>query len=186
MTAPGRAQQSAAGLASGVVLLLCALTCFGLAKLVASTQRHSYDPHATPPATYSVTAGKTYQLATSGGVAPLVHAGVIGGQTQLSCLSTSEDGVQTGLQLDSVKDDARDLHVFATWRALTTDRVHISCSGVPAVFLDNADDSPPDYSALMIVLATVLGTTGIISLAAGAYRRSSEPADAEPADGSET
>lgn len=179
------ANRASRRLAAGVVLVLLAITCLGLAKLVAGAQRHAYDAHATPPATYSVTAGRDYQLSTSAGVDALVKSGVIANGAQPSCLAIGEDGVQTPLQLDSVRDDPRDLHVFANWHSAITDQVHIACNGVPAVFLDDADDSPPDYSAPLILLAAVLGVIGVVLLASGAYAAASgtsEPADVEMAE----
>lgn len=171
-----------ARLAVGVVLVLLAITFLGLAKLVSGAQRHAYDPHATPPATYSVTAGRDYQLSSSKGVEALVKSGVIAAGAKPNCVATGEDGVQTPMPLESVRDDPRDLHVFADWHSTITDQVHISCSGVPAVFLDDADDSPPDYSAPLTVLAAVLGAAGVVMVASGAYARLSEPADVEMAE----
>ena len=166
----------------GVVLVLLAITFMGTAKLVSGAQRHAYDPHATPPATYAVTAGQDYQLSSSKGVEALDKSGAIATGAQPRCVTTSEDGVQTPMQLDSVRDDPRDLHVFASWHSTITDQVHISCNGVPAVFLDDADDSPPDYSAPLIVLATLLGAIGVVMIASGAYARLSEPSDVEMAE----
>lgn len=179
---PPTGSRTNAKLPVGVVLVLLAITFLGMAKLVMGTQRHAYDPHATPPATYSVTAGRDYQLSSAKGVEALVKSGVVANGAQPNCLAIGEDGVQTPMQLESVRDDARDLHVFANWHSTITDQVHISCSGVPAVFIDDADDSPPDYGAPLTVLAAVLGAVGVVMVASGVYARLSEPADVEMAE----
>jgi hypothetical protein len=156
-------------LAAGVVLVFIALVAFGASRLAASSQRHAFDPRATPVPTYEITAGKTYQLSSSGGVKALTQQGVLGAGTSLTCTAAAADGATEQLTMDSTKDDVRDLHVFATFTATQSGSFHFACAAVPEVFVDDAEDSAADLSALLVLLATVIGLVGIAAVLSGAY-----------------
>ncbi|MDQ1732717.1 MAG: hypothetical protein QOK10_2876 [Pseudonocardiales bacterium] len=156
-------------LAAGAVLVLIALCCLGAARVLSSTQRHAYDPHATPAPTYRVTAGKLYQLSSSQGVSKLTSSGVLGNGIAVHCVISGASGAQTPLTIESTKDDSRDLHVFATFRAARSGSFHFRCDGIGDVFVDDADDSPPDFSAGLTVLASLLAAVGVTALLSGAY-----------------
>ena len=77
--------------------------------------------------------------------------------------------MQNPLAIISTKDDDRDLHVFATFQAPDSGSFHISCTGFAGVFVDDADDSPTDVSAALLILATVLAVVGVVGVLSGAY-----------------
>jgi hypothetical protein len=162
-------------LASGVGLLLLAIVVFAGSRLVAASQRHAYDPGATPPSTYHLTAGKTYQLSSSKSVAQLKKAGVLG---NLSCAATSDGTGQQPVTVLSTMDDDRDLHMFATAKVASTGDLHVSCSAISDVFIDDADNAAPDLSAILSLLATGLGLLGVIAAASGGYALAEERAAA--------
>ena len=161
--------RSGASLAAGAVLLMLALILFAGSRVVAAGQRHAYDPASNPPPAYHVTAGKIYQLSSARSVAELKKAGLLG---DLACLRTSATGEQTPVTLASIADDDRNLHLFATMVAPATGEIHLSCSGIAEVFLDDADNAAPDRSALLVLLATVAGLLGVIAACSGGYARS--------------
>lgn len=158
--------RSGASLAAGAVLLVLALVLFAGSRVIAAGQRHAYDPAANPPPAYHVTAGKTYQLSSTRSVAELKKAGVL---TDLACFLMSSTGEQTPVTLSSTADDDRNLHLFATMVAPGTEEVHLSCTGIPEVFLDDADNAAPDRSAPLVLLAIVAGLLGVIAACSGGY-----------------
>jgi len=153
-------------LAAGVVLILLALVLFGGSRVVAAGQRHAYDPQATSPATYHLTAGKTYQLSSAQSVAELKKAGLL---PSPECFGTSDAGEQAQLALASTVDEDRNLHVFATVVAPTTGTVRVSCTGIAGVFIDDADNAAPDRSALLMLLSIAVGLLGVILACSGGY-----------------
>ncbi len=161
-------------LSLGVGLILVALVAFGAARLLAGAQHHAYDPGASPRATYHLTAGRTYQLSSVSGVAALKSAGLAGAAgTELQCTVSSTTGVVQQLRLDEVGDDVRSLHVFATFTSPVTGDYRIGCARpatVTDVFVDDAANAGPDYSAGLLLLSSVLGLAGVSAMLGGLYR----------------
>jgi len=162
------ADRSGAQLATGAVLLILALLLFAGSRVIAAGQRHAYDPAANPPPAYHLSAGKTYQLSSTRSVAELKKAGLL---ADLACFTTSSTGVQTPVTLSTTADDDRNLHLFATMVAPSTDEYHLSCTGIPDVFVDDADNAAPDRSALLVLLSIVAGLLGVIAVCSGGYAR---------------
>jgi hypothetical protein len=166
---PGASGERAGSrLLAGAVLLIVALVLFAASRVVAAGQRHAYDPGASPPASYAVTAGTSYQLSAARSVSELKKAGLLG---NLACFTTSATGEQTPLTLSSVADDDRNLHLFATFVAPATGSVQVSCTGIPGVFVDDADDAAPDRSAVLVLLSGAIGLLGVIAACSGGYAR---------------
>ncbi|HEY2043530.1 MAG TPA: hypothetical protein VGH11_12705 [Jatrophihabitans sp.] len=162
----------AARFGAGVVVLLLGLVAFGGSRVLAAGQRHAYDKGAIPPATYQLTAGKVYQLSAPGGVAALTKLGLLTTGAALNCHATDPTGVETQLSIQSTKDDPRDLTEFATFQAASTGPVHISCTGLARVFVDDAADAGTDVAGALMVLATALGVIGVAAVASGGYAMS--------------
>jgi hypothetical protein len=158
--------RSGARLAAGAVLLILALVLFAGSRVVAAGQRHAYDPAANPPPAYHLTAGKTYQLSSARSVADLKKAGLL---ADLACFATSSTGLQTPVTLASTAEDDRNLHLFATLVAPGTGEFHLSCTGIPDVFVDDADNAAPDRSALLVLLSILAGLLGVIAVCSGGY-----------------
>jgi len=158
-----------ARLSLGVTLVVLAVLLFGLSRLVSAGQRHSYDRGATPAPTYHLTRGEKYQLSVHGGIAELRKKGLLPVGSSPQCRYSSAGGPDETITLDSVKDDERDLQVFATFTSPVSGDVHVSCVGMADVFVDDADDAGFDYSALLVVLATLVGVAGVGVAASGGY-----------------
>ncbi|MGX7679435.1 hypothetical protein ACSMXN_11130 [Jatrophihabitans sp. DSM 45814] len=183
MTEPERRSSQrltpAARLAAGVMLAVIAALSLGGARLVSGSQRHAYDRGAVPAPTYHITAGRTYQLSSADGVAKLTKAGVLGSDITPVCMASAPDGATRPITISGTRDDPRDLHVFATFTADQTGSFHFACNGVSKVFVDDADDSPADLSAVLVVLASVFGVCGVALAMSGGYglRRSEVAGD---------
>jgi hypothetical protein len=156
-------------LVRGVLLLVLAVLAVGAGQLLAGHGHHAYDTNASPPPSYRLTLGKTYQLSTANGVAGLESQGLLDTSKQLSCTGSLLGGQSTAgtsqqhapLTILSTKDDPRDLHVFATFEVAQSGSYRISCSGIGQVFVDDADNSQDGYSSGLVVLACVAGVFGI-------------------------
>lgn len=160
----------------GVAVLLLALVLLALARLAAASQHHAYDGSgAEPLSSYRLTAGKVYQLSSTDGPGPLTANGVIGSGVTLTCTgsaggqSAGQDTGEQGLSIVATMDDARDLHVFATFQVTRSGDYHVSCQGVPKVFVDDADNAGSGWPSGMVVLATVLAVVGVALAASGGY-----------------
>jgi hypothetical protein len=160
-----------ASLAAGAALLLLAMLLFAGSRVVAAGQQHAYDPGATPPSAYHLTAGETYQLSSAQPVAELKQAGVL---SNLACFITSGSGAPAPLGLTSTTDDDRNLHSFATMVAPTTGAARLSCTGIAEVFVDDADNAKPDRSGLLVLLSIAAGLLGVIAACSGGYARTSD------------
>lgn len=166
--------RSGVRLAAGVALLLLALLLFAGSRVVAAGQRHAYDPAANPPPAYHLTAGKTYQLSSTRSVSELKKAGLL---ADLACFATSSTGTRAPVTLASTAEDDRNLHLFATMVAAGTGEYHLSCTGIPDVFIDDADNAAPDRSALLVLLSIAAGLLGAIAACSGGYARSRPAGD---------
>jgi hypothetical protein len=160
----------------GVVLILIAIVVYAASQFIAGRQRHAYDPGASPPSSYHLTAGKKYQLSSAGGVSELKKERVLSSVTTPVCNQAAATGKEVGLKLDSTNDDDRDLHVFAAFTATQTGDFHISCLRISDVFVDDADNSPSDFAGALLLLATLLGLIGAIAAVSGGYQLSGSAA----------
>jgi len=158
-------------------LLLMALLCFAGSRLVAGGQRHAYNAGATPLPTYHLTAGTIYQLSSVGGVQALTQSGVLGSGLAPSCFSSSNGGPDSPIAITSTKDDARDLHVFATFSVESSGDFHIRCQGISEVFVDDADNVGFDLAALLMLLSTAFGVLGLAAAVSGGYGLSEDRVD---------
>jgi hypothetical protein len=156
----------------GVLFLLVAVVCFGVATLLSSNQRHAYNRRATPPPIYHLTLGKQYQLSSPTGVAGLQKAGVLATSTPLSCTVSRSGESPVTLPIVNTHDDVRDLHLFATAQAPATGAFHVACAGVDEVFVDDADDSPRDWVGVLVIFSVLFGVLGIAAGLSGGYQLS--------------
>jgi len=90
--------------------------------------------------------------------------------------------VQVPVTLASTAEDDRNLHLFATMVAPSTGEYHLSCPGIPQVFIDNADNAAPDRSAPLVLLSILPGLLGVIAACSGGYARSGSRAGARDHD----
>lgn len=168
--APGSELGSRAALSRlgiGVLLMLVAALVFAGSRYVAGHQHHAYDPGAAPPASFQLTAGKVYQLSSSTPTKDLIDRGTL---STLACSWSADGQLDNQLPVTSTLNDERNRFQFALFAAPVSGAVQLSCSDIPAVFVDDADNASPDWSALLLVLATFLGLVGAILAVSGGYQ----------------
>lgn len=169
-SAPERPVRTSARLrfvVGGLVLSL-GFVALAASNVTSRAQHHAYDAGAQPPASVHLTAGKHYQLSSPGGVQPLVNAGVLAANVNLTCVATpTGGGIAQLLTLQDASGDTRNLTVFASFTSSQTGDFHVQCPGVPKVFVDDADNAAFDWSGLLTVLASLLLVAGVGVFASG-------------------
>jgi hypothetical protein len=160
---------AATRLGVGVSFVMIALLSFASSRLVEHTQRHAYVRGATPQPIYRLIGGEIYQLSAKAGVAGLTKQGVLGSGITPTCFWSADGGADNPITILSTKDDERDLHVFATFQVPSSGEFHISCQGIAEVFVDDAEDAGHDFSAVLVVFATLFGVLGVGLALSGAY-----------------
>jgi hypothetical protein len=170
----GSRRNAIAQLATGIVVGLLAVVVFAGSRFVAANSHHAYDPGARPPPSFAVAAGRTYQLSSAESVQRLTATGVL---SNLGCTWSAvgrDDADQ--LPITSTLSDDRNLHTFALFAAPVTGSITIRCNGLDRVLVDDAEDSKPDYSALLMLISTGLALAGAVLAVAGGYAAVEEAA----------
>jgi hypothetical protein len=164
--------------AAGVALLVVGAGLWLGYRLLVGTEPHSYAQGAPPEAVRLIN-GHTYSLAIRGGVPAEQQLGIP--PTALRCaVSGPSIGVRP-LTLRPEASDTKAINQIATFVAPVSGRVHLSCAGLTAVFIDDAADAPADRAGLALLLAVIALTFGI-ALALSALRSSRRPRNLPPRD----
>lgn len=163
---PLDARSSLARLGAGVALILFAVVLYAGSRWIAGRQSHAYDPGASPATTYPVTAGRTYELSSATSVKRLMDSGAL---STLACTWSADGQVANQLALTGTLADERNLHQFALFTAPITGSIQVKCTDVPSVFIDDADDTAPDWAATLIILTVLVAVTGAVLAVAGGY-----------------
>ena len=106
----------------------------------------------------------------------------------VQCTFSQDGGAASTLGITTLTD-SRTVHAFATFVGPVTGKISIACNGVPALFVDDADDVSSDPAALFVLLATICLTLGTALALSQLYRRAKAapeahlPADQLPASG---
>jgi hypothetical protein len=149
--------------------LLLGGVLFGVFYRVAdSSEHHSYNSGALSRFPVHLTLGRQYELSTPGGVEALKKRGI--SPAAVACTWTSDGSPEATLGIVSLAD-GRTTHAFATITGPRTGPVTIVCDGVPALFVDDADDVQGDAAGLFVVLATICLTLGVALLLSLLYQR---------------
>lgn len=160
-------QTARARFVAGVLLVSFALFAFAGSRIFTRGQHHAYDRGALPPPTVHLTTGVQYKLSVPGGPAALRAAGLLSDNNKPYCMRTINGSAAQQVPLEQTRDDDRTLNVFATFRSTVTGDFHITCQGITAVFVDDADNAGFDYAGLLVLVSTVLGVIGVGLTASG-------------------
>lgn len=145
---------------SAVVLVVLGVWFWALYHFTVNGERHSYGADAGAPRTVRVSAGSTYHLAVHGGVRTLTRLGLA--PELLGCTYTPSGRSQPrALHITPESQQTKALDQIASFVAPQYGRISVACAGVPAVFVDNADDSGSDRSGLFLLLASIALAMGI-------------------------
>lgn len=148
--------------AAGIVLLFASIVLFGAAAVLSGSQRHSYSADAVPPRYVTVTQGESYRISIHGGVAAEAARGLQPSALQCDFSTVGSGAGYLDLQAESASSKAT--NDIATFTAPVSGRIHIDCTGLGAVFVDDADDAGFDGAGLAVVLGIAAFLAGLLAL----------------------
>lgn len=155
-----------------VVLVVLGLALWAVYRLTGSGEQHSFARGALAPTYVSVTQGDTYSIGIVGGVRELRRRALDPATT--ACAIAPRGGQSAQLAIVPDRKDTKAVNQIATFVAPVTGRVRVSCTGLPAVFVDDADDRVGDASGLWLVLASIALAVGL-PLGLSVIRRQPRP-----------
>lgn len=161
------------GIAAIVLVVLGLLLWLGY-RLAEGSEGHAYVEGATPPSDYALTAGDTYSISVPGGVDRADFPAV------LSCSVTPAGGESATVEVTREGDGSRALNQIGRFVAPTSGRAAVSCSTLPPVFVDDADDTGLDLAGLCLVLACLALAVGLPLLLSSLRTSSSGSDSASP------
>ena len=127
-----------------------------------------------------MTQDRTYHLSIHGGVDAEQDLGLV--PATLACTYSLQAGVNRSLTLTAEPASTKAINVIAAFRAPVSGRIHVACTGLPAIFVDDADNAPADRSGLYLllgVLALGVGVPLVLSGLRAAYRSDGRGEDDE-------
>jgi hypothetical protein len=138
----------------GVLLALGGVLLWVLSALASGHEARSDTSGGAPPEQVVLTAGRTYWISVKGGV-DVVPNGISSG---LSCTLT-QAGAPQRLSV-SPYTDGKSITQIASFTSPVSGSAHVACTGLPAVYIDDADGSF-DLRMLLIVLAATALAVGL-------------------------
>lgn len=149
--------------------------------LQAGNEQHSYAPGAPPPEYVRIEAGHTYSIAIPGGVAAEKRQGLV--PMQLACRATALGQTAGALEVTAEDAQTKATNQIGRFTAALTATVHIDCTGLGAVYVDDAADAGTDWSLALVVLAAVALAVGLPLTLAGLRELSDRPLSGQPPSG---
>lgn len=143
----------------GVVLTVIGLGAWLLHVLQSGNEQHSYAAGHTPPQYIRVDAGHTYSIAIPDGVSAETKQGLDPGH--LACTMTAAGQTAGVLQVTAEDAQTKATNQIGTFVAPLTATVHIDCSGIGPVYVDDAADAERDWSLAWLVLAAIALAIGL-------------------------
>lgn len=163
--ADARGPAAPRALAVGALLVVLGVLCWLLYAVQAGTEQHSYAAGGPPPNYVRVVSGHTYWIAIPGGVRAESGAGL--DPAKLQCTATSPGEAPGPLDVAAETGDSKAIDQIGSFVAQVSARVHVDCTGIGSVYVDNAADAGTDWSGVWLVLASILLAIGLpVTLAA--------------------
>lgn len=140
------------------VLVVVGIGLCVLSRIVGPGEGHSYTSGAVPPESVTLTAGHQYTISIHGGVRAESSQGL--DPNALACTVAPAGGVRQPLSLARETTGTKAVNQIANFVSPVSGRVHVDCTGLSGVFVDDADNASPDNAGLFLLL-------GVIALAIG-------------------
>ena len=153
---------------AGVVLVVIGLVLCVAYRFTASNEPHSYAADAVAPYDVGVTQGRSYDIAVHRGVDAEQDLGLV--PSALTCTYSTQAGAQQSLPVTPEASTTKAINVIATFQAPVTGSVHVACTGLATVFVDDADDAATDRSGLYLLLGVMALGVGVPLLMSGLRR----------------
>lgn len=154
--------------AVALALLIAGVLLAALYRLVSGTESHAYAVGGQPPGVVSVTSEQTYELSVPGGVEAALHRGIgeipaqDGGTARLAltCSWSTHGSAAQALALTAERIDTKAINGVASFTAPLTGQIHVDCTGLGAMFIDDGDSSPADVAGWFLLFAVISLTLG--------------------------
>lgn len=147
------------GLIVGALLIVFGLASWSLYVKQSGDEPHAYARAGDPPTYVQLAAGDQYFLSIRGGVNSELRLGI--DPTALQCTAARPGQGRGALRLLAEQSGTKAMDAIASFVSAISGRVHIECTGIDAVFVDDAADSPFDSSGLWLVLASAALAAGL-------------------------
>lgn len=152
--APGRSRTKLVG----VVLVVVGLALLALYRLTIGNEPHSYADGSSAPTRVQLRAAQNYSIGIAGGVGEMKRLGI--DPAVLACTIGYPSTSNKPLKIAADAADTKATNQIATFTAPLSGRAHVECSGLPPVFVDNAEDAGFDTADLFLVLACLALAVG--------------------------
>ena len=159
---------------AGPLLVLVGLGCWALFVQRSHSEAHAYSHGANPPTYVRLVAGQTYQISIHGGVRREADLGVDPATLQCTALRPGQAPGALRLQVEDSNTKAN--NQIASFVSAISGDVQIQCTGIGAVYVDDAANSPFDWSGVWLVLAS-LGLLIGVPLTVSLLRNTTAPGD---------
>ena len=166
-------RRRSSGVLPAALLVAAGLLLWVTSGFAAGRERHSYTG-GRPAASAQVSAGHTYWLAVHGGVRALQARGVDPKTVTCTAYRTAGSGVALTLTREVV--DTKAVNAFASFVAPATQRISVVCTGVGAVYVDDAQDATFDVGGLLLIAACVVLVIGVGLLLSAVRTGAARPA----------
>jgi hypothetical protein len=142
-----------------VLLIIVGLLSWILYVVRAGDERHAYAHGGAPPDYVEVHSGHTYWIAIPGGVHTESDEGL--DPSALRCTAAISGQGPTPLVLSAEGTQSKATDQIASFVAGLSAQVHVDCTGIGSVYVDNAADAGTDWSGLWLVLAGLALAIGL-------------------------
>jgi hypothetical protein len=146
----------------GVALMFACILLFGIAGVLAGTERHSYVGGALAPNEVTVKEGSSYQISIHGGVKALIMRNI--NPTGLQCEWSSQGSGSQLLEISPEDRDSKATNMVATFISPISGSIHVDCVGWGTVFVDDAENASADLSGVFLVLGMIVFGVGLLVL----------------------
>ncbi len=163
-------------LVAGAALVALGALLWVVSRVVAGGEAHAFAPGHAPPRQVQLVQNHTYRLAIPGGVAAERRLDV--DRSALTCYVQREGQDRLALRLTDEAADTKAVDTIASFVAPYGGRTHVSCAGLPRVYVEGTSGDP---SGLLLVLATIALAVGVPLVLSGLRARSSHVAGVDPA-----
>ena len=159
----------------GVLLIVLGLGSWSLYVRQSGNEPHAYARAGDPPTYVQLKAGETYLISIRGGINRELALGV--DPSALQCTAARPGQSRGALRLEAYEPGTKAMDAIASFASAITGSVHLECAGIGPVFVDDAEDSPFDWSGLWLVLTSIALAAGLPLTLSGLRRATAAPAE---------
>jgi len=151
---------------TATLLLVLGVLLLGLYRVSSGTENHAYSSSPDAPTSFKLTAGEEYHLSVPGGVEALKKRAA--DVTTAQCEWSINGSATQALVVSAEGEDTKATNVVGSFVSPFTGALHIDCVGWGPVFVDDADNTKPDYALGFLIAATIVLTLGVaLAMSAG-------------------